>query len=506
MQAPEAGDMNDGVDASELEGMTGAGPVSIFISYRSADTTPGTAQLLRDELTRQDGTLANAHVFVDDAIPEGDDWWATIAREIDAADIVIALIGVRWLELARQKASSEDVVRRELRLALRSDCRLVPILVDDAKMPDNLEGLPSLSAKDALLFRHQRRQDDMNEIIARLSQIGKKTSPKAEPEPAVQAVPAAPAAPVVEPVQLPVPPDHFQNVMRALSQGKLVVCLGWDLAAPLTDQNLAAQLADRAKESFLSDDYVVDSRGLAQVAQHLSLTAESELFEAMRNLLKENSTPSAVHKFLASFSEPPMMIVTANYDTALEDAFDEKGIEFDLAIYMARGEHRGKFLHVDPDGDVNEAFPANGNNFYSGFPFDTDGVLQRPLIVKIHGAVDNPRAAFPENYVVTENDYIDFLAGGSLAIPNQILVKLMRSYVLFLGYSLADWNLRVFVHRVWSGGFKNESWAVAKAHSPVERRFWDGLARVQFFDVPVETYVQELRGQLTRSAPERAAP
>ena len=492
--------MSDGPNASELEGVIGAGPVSIFISYRSADTTPGTAQLLRDELTRQEGALANAHVFVDDAIPEGDDWWATIATEISAADIVIALIGVRWLELARQRASSEDVVRRELRLALRSECRLVPILVDDAKMPENLEGLPSLFAKDALLFRHQRRQDDMNAIIARLSQIGKKASPQVEPEPAV------PAGEHIEHMPLPVPPEHFRDVARALNQGKLVVCLGWDLAAPLTDQNLAAQLADRAKQSFLSDDYVVDSRDLARVAQHLSLTAESELFEAMRSLLKENCSPSVVHKFLASFAEPPLMIVTANYDTALEDAFDEKGIEFDLAIYMARGEHRGKFLHIDPDGEVTEAFPANGNNFYSGFPFDTDGVLQRPLVVKIHGAVDNPRAAFPENYVVTENDYIDFLAGGSLAIPNQILVKLMRSFVLFLGYSLADWNLRVFVHRVWSGGFKNESWAVAKAGSPVERRFWDGLTRVQFFDVPVEAYVQELRNHLTRSAPERAAP
>ena len=40
------------------------------------------------------------------------------------------------------------------------------------------------------------------------------------------------------------------------------------------------------------------------------------------------------------------LIVTTNYDTALERAFEEVHEPFDLAVFMAAGEHKGSFLHL----------------------------------------------------------------------------------------------------------------------------------------------------------------
>jgi len=477
-------------------------PLRIFISYRHEDTTAGTAHLLQDELRSEKGPLRDAHVFVDngidDGISGGDRWWATIESEIASADTVIALIGVHWQALAHRRSPGEDVPRRELRLALQKGCHLLPILVDDAKMPPPLEGLPALSALHALPFRHARRQDDLPPILDRIAELG--------PRPAIGSVE----------VNLPPESAHHRDVAGALQSGKLVVCLGWDLAAPLNEAEFAARLASRAREVLgLTDDPALDSRGLAEVAQHLSLMSESELFEALRVVLTDGQ-PTETHRFLASLPEqlrnagapdPYQMIVTANYDNALEQAFSDAGEMYDLAIYTTtRSRSQGRFVHVDENGESREAFPAN---LYSEFPIQDGNRLERPLIVKIHGAFSDRRLAaiFPsdDNYVVTENDYIDFLPRGAGDIPNQILQKLTRSHVLFLGYSLTDWNLRVFVQRVWPDGFNNRTWAVRKATSPVEELFWDAIRKVQFVDSDIETYVSELRKHLSLRSPEAVA-
>ena len=87
---------------------------------------------------------------------------------------------------------------------------------------------------------------------------------------------------------------------------------------------------------------------------------------------------------------------------------------------------------------------TNPNVYYS-FPFE-GLVLQRTLIVKIHGGVDANPGNFgsTENYVITQDHYIDYLSDGPVTelIPIQILQKLQKSHCLFLGYTMSDWRLR----------------------------------------------------------------
>lgn len=66
----------------------------IFISYRRADTA-ALVEGLRDHLIAD---VNGSTVFLDShAIPPGDDFPEKIAREIDEADVVVALIGPDWL-------------------------------------------------------------------------------------------------------------------------------------------------------------------------------------------------------------------------------------------------------------------------------------------------------------------------------------------------------------------------------------------------------------------------
>ena len=53
--------------------------------------------------------------------------------------------------------------------------------------------------------------------------------------------------------------------------------------------------------------------------------------------------------------------------------------------------------------------------------------------------------------MITEDDYIDYLGRSELTavVPVALAAKLRRSHFLFLGYEMADWNLRLILNRIW---------------------------------------------------------
>ena len=166
------------------------------------------------------------------------------------------------------------------------------------------------------------------------------------------------------------------------------------------------------------------------------------------------------------------MIVTTSYDLALEAAFLEAGEEFDVVSYIATGPARGKFCHITPDGGGR--LIDLPNTYATELSLD-----RRTVILKLHGQV-----------VVTEDDYIDYLAQTDLtgAVPVSLAAKLRRSHFLFLGYTMADWNLRVILNRLWSDQpLSYRSWAVQPEPMPLEREFWR-RRDVEVHELPLEQY------------------
>jgi hypothetical protein len=54
-----------------------------------------------------------------------------------------------------------------------------------------------------------------------------------------------------------------------------------------------------------------------------------------------------------------------------------------------------------------------------------------------------------------------------------LLDKLRDSHCLFLGYTMCDWSLRVFLKRIWSDTpLGAKSWAVVSSVDALEKEFW----------------------------------
>jgi DNA-binding SARP family transcriptional activator len=280
--------------------------------------------------------------------------------------------------------------------------------------------------------------------------------------------------------------DHYDEVMRALAAGRLVPVLGPGAASVAGDE-LARLLAERF-------DLRAENRGLAYVSQAVAArNGIGPLHDELHLALDRDIEPSLLHSWLAALPPvlrerrlPQQLIVSTCFHTGVERAFEAVGEELDVVVYVATGRDRGKFLHIAPDG---RALVVDEPNAYTGLSLE-----ERSVLLKIHGHVDRGTTRERESFAVSEDDHIDYLVSGDVAgtVPVQLAARLRRSHLLFLGYAVDDWSLRVFLRRVWGGDrLAYRSWAVQPSAEHVASELWRERG-AEVYDVSLGTYAEEL--------------
>jgi len=145
-------------------------PGRIFISYRREETAYP-AGWLYDRLADRFG---GGQVFKDvDSIQLGDDFVEVITRAVGSCDVLLALIGEEWLTITdehgrRRLDNPDDFVRLEIEAALTRRVRVIPILVDEARMPraDELpDSLARLVRRQALELSPARFDFDTSRLF-----------------------------------------------------------------------------------------------------------------------------------------------------------------------------------------------------------------------------------------------------------------------------------------------------------------------------------------------------
>jgi CHASE2 domain-containing sensor protein len=108
----------------------------IFVSYRRDDAAANAGRLF-DWLARQFG---RDRIFLDtDKIVSGAEFPRVLEERLAASDVLLAVIGPQWLAIADAAGprlkQPEDYVRREISTALEGKIRIIPVLVQGARMP-----------------------------------------------------------------------------------------------------------------------------------------------------------------------------------------------------------------------------------------------------------------------------------------------------------------------------------------------------------------------------------
>ena len=148
----------------------------IFLSYRREDAGPY-ARLLQRELKDR---FPDARVFMDlDSIEAGVDFEEVIRDAVGSSAVLVALIGHQWATLAdeqgrRRLDEPDDFVRFELRTALESRVRVIPVLLDGAKalrreqLPAELQALVRLNAFELTYPRYEYDANRLLDLIRRV--------------------------------------------------------------------------------------------------------------------------------------------------------------------------------------------------------------------------------------------------------------------------------------------------------------------------------------------------
>jgi WD40 repeat protein len=146
---------------------------NVFINYRRDDSA-GTAGRLYDRLVR---TFGRNNVFMDvDHIPAGVDFVQHLNTQVAACDAFLVIIGPHWLEAKdetgqRRLDNPDDFVSIEIGAALTRDIRVIPVLVDGARMPkaDQLpETLKALVRRNAVEVRNSQFGRDADALTEKV--------------------------------------------------------------------------------------------------------------------------------------------------------------------------------------------------------------------------------------------------------------------------------------------------------------------------------------------------
>lgn len=293
----------------------------------------------------------------------------------------------------------------------------------------------------------------------------------------------------------------FLGAAANISAGKYQgLPLGGEVASKLFaflvgDEKSLARLGESKPDSTLTDfaDLVrMRTEDLARVALHVQARpgGNRRLLKLLHEILPDTTLkPSRLLTTLASL--PVRLIVTTNYDRLMEDAFRRAKPSTEPLVVV---QPMGGFSATEQrswEKQFTEVMPKEPRPRGKG---------ERPILYKIHGTLGDASGEL----IISEDDYISFLEAISrdpkAGVPPLILQMLVDSHLLFLGYSLEDWDFRTLwkglVERVPS---RQRPGAFALQKDP--SRFWEQLwakREVTIYNVDLYEFADELRQRMKK--------
>jgi hypothetical protein len=219
----------------------------------------------------------------------------------------------------------------------------------------------------------------------------------------------------------------WKRLLRRIQSGKCTPLLG--AGACYGALPLGADVAEDLAKRY---DYPFPDRDLVRVAQYAAIQSDPNApKEDVVEILQAAGPPKYAqppqfgadgepHGVLASLPLP--IYITTNYDDFMVRAlkWKQKDARREICRWQDVLEHVPSIFEQEPNY---KPTPAN------------------PLVFHLHGAMD-----VPESLVLTEDDYLSFLArmaSKEELLPDVVQQAFAATTFVFIGYRMGDWNFRV---------------------------------------------------------------
>jgi SIR2-like domain len=185
------------------------------------------------------------------------------------------------------------------------------------------------------------------------------------------------------------------------------------------------------------------------------------------------------------------LFITTNYDDLLEKALAPRQPH----LIIDRGSHG---LWVSASGKAPEQVPPTGDRIYELLNDEKTQAPSHPVLFKMHGSVDK---IDPDRdcYLITEEDYVDFLGRDSgYYVPPYVSALMQGKDFLFLGYSLSDWNVRVILRKLLkrtTAARPVRCWAIVSGKTQIAQQVWQAQ-NLNIYPMDLPEFAKELASHL----------
>ena len=238
--------------------------------------------------------------------------------------------------------------------------------------------------------------------------------------------------------QIPKTPNdlNYQSLAQRLQQGNIVMFLGIDLPAMCDHQTFLnmKQIVSKLAEYVNYPDF----RGnLAEICEYMDMNDQfgrELLCDQLQTLIEPQTQVSVQFYQLLAQIEKPLLLISATYDTLLEQTFHH---------------HQKKFVVLYPpeEGDTfflqysdREQLERYSSETLSGQPLLEQGYS---VIYKILGGVNKEIST--EALILSEKDYFRFSQSQNKLIPSYIIKQLRNRGFWILGHYLKSWEKRLII-------------------------------------------------------------
>jgi hypothetical protein len=239
--------------------------------------------------------------------------------------------------------------------------------------------------------------------------------------------------------------QQLKILIERLKRGEIVLFLGSDISR-LPNENIpfTETVAKKLADCTADYDGIFDSLSMIAEYYQMSVRTRQSLIAQLQQWLKTIEPSTPLYQWLAKIDKPLVMI-SAAYDTLLEDAFEQLDKKYILVFPLVC-----TIPGIDCGvGHILVKY-SDKETFESPCPIDNLSAL----IETDYSVIYKARGYFKANgnqvdaLMLSEENYFTFARYMNKLIPDYLVEQYDKNGLLFLGYTPKQWEDRLIAHAI----------------------------------------------------------
>jgi hypothetical protein len=285
---------------------------------------------------------------------------------------------------------------------------------------------------------------------------------------------------------------NYQALADRLQRGDIVIFLGNDLLPSLCEHTLSCeQMVSDLADYVHYPDFNGDLPGICEYIDMNNQFGRQSLCDKLQTLV-EPKTPhsTALYQLFAQLKNP-LLLISATYDTRLEQTFKQYQKKF-VVLYHHIDKENTDTLFLDYS-DQTEIQQCSSENL-SSMPLLDEGYS---VIFRMLGRIDNGDSSILSHaLVISEKDYFTFTQYQDQLIPSYVAEQLRIRGFWLLGHHPKSWDKRLIIKIILSKRAHAEPALTVFQQADEFANLYLKNKQIENYPIDLKVFVENLQAQL----------